>query len=162
MWDTIPNIATSRAVLASTAPLWSHPTATALPLATMASTVGKPIGDLTPHALLLWAKDAVELAKVERVSLRVRTGGDGTEEGSTVFGMRVEFIRRYWEPKRYVGHRKLDDNGDLEDWPDDQMVHLDVNGPEGEYISEVAIGTAGCPRAIMVRTISDPLSRRVS
>lgn len=161
MWDDISYITAIRSAFPS-ALLSSPPTATALPLATMESTVGKPTGDLTPHTLLLWARNSEEIAKVGRVSLRVRTGGDGTEQGNTVFGMRVEFVRRYGQPNLHVGHRKSDSYGNLKDWPDDQMVHLDIDGDGGEIISEVAVATADCPRAIMVRGLSNPSSRRGS
>ncbi|KAL2126292.1 hypothetical protein VTI74DRAFT_1232 [Chaetomium olivicolor] len=92
---------------------------------------------MIPHEGLLWAKNVDELSKLERISLYV---GPETAAGRTVHGMRAEYTRRYWEPKRYVGMRRnVGQYDDPPTWPEDQMVALEVDSPGGELIDEIAV-----------------------
>ncbi|KAF9891589.1 hypothetical protein FE257_003600 [Aspergillus nanangensis] len=95
--------------------------------------------ELVPMEALVWAKEPQELSKLQRISAYIQ--GDspsddmhrtGNERTVIVAGLRVEFIRRYWEPRRYIG--------DDSDWTEDMMRHFDINGPAGEYITSIETG----------------------
>jgi hypothetical protein len=68
-----------------------------------------------------------------------------------VLGFRAQYIRRYWEPKRHVGKsREIDEKGDPVDWPESSLRHFDIDGPGGEYITEIEAATVDFPAAIKV------------
>lgn len=101
--------------------------------------IGDPAADLTPHDGALWSETANEATKLERISLRVGhyidANGDSNE---TLLGLRVKFLRGYWEPHRYVGPRSRNGSGAPVGWPVDEMVHFDIDGAGGEHITEIA------------------------
>jgi hypothetical protein len=116
---------------------------------------------MIPYEVLVWATGK-ELAKLERISLYLGRGrSNDTGRAVVVHGLRVEYIRRYWEPKRYVGMRK--NVGQCEDpptWPEDQVVSLEVDGPGGERIDEIAV-SEGSPDALAFKVSNFLLSNSI-
>ncbi|KAK3303774.1 uncharacterized protein B0T15DRAFT_541215 [Chaetomium strumarium] len=100
------------------------------PLAPTASRVSAIPEHLAPQEPLEWGP----VDKLERISLYVGPAG------TTLHGLGVQFIRRFWEPKRYVGMRRnVGEDEDPPTWPEDQVVPFDVDGPGGERINEIAV-----------------------
>lgn len=116
--------------------------------------------DLVPQQPFIWAKEHEELSKIERISSYISrsevpslSSGEGSEKkpANIVLGLRAEYIRRYWEPKRYIGlPRDMNEDGDLLDWPESSLQHFDIDGPGGEYVSEVEAAIVDFPAAIKV------------
>lgn len=104
----------------------------------------KAIVDMSPYELVTWYT-----SKLERISFYV------SKDGTTVLGIRVQFIRRLWEPKHYAGHRDKDEKDDEIEWPENQMTHLDVCGTEGERVVKIAASPATNPKALQVRYLTD-------
>ena len=65
-----------------------------------------------------------------------------TDATRPILGLRAEFVKRYWEPKRYVGHGGY--------WPEDEMTHLDLNGAYRERIVEIGVSKSGTLKGLMV------------
>lgn len=105
-------------------------------------------GHMIPHEGLVWANRAEEIPKLERISLYVSPGAAGSQ---TVHGMRAEYVRNYWEPKRYVGLRRNMRRWDEHpSWPENQTISLEVDGPGGELIDEIAVARSNDALAIKV------------
>lgn len=104
----------------------------------------KPIVDMSPHEVVTWYA-----SKVERISFYV------SKDGASVLGIRVQFIRRFWEPKRYAGHRDEDEKTDPIEWAEIQMAHLDLCGQEGERVIKIAVSPATYPKALQVSYLAD-------
>jgi hypothetical protein len=86
---------------------------------------------LTPLEHLHWGPPD----KLERITLYV------SPSGTTLHGLRVQFIQRFWAPKRYAGMRRnIGEEEDPPAWPEDRVVPFDIDGPGGERVSEVAVG----------------------
>jgi hypothetical protein len=80
------------------------------------------------------------------------------QQSSDLCGFRVEYTKRAWEPKRYVGMpRKLNDNGEG-DWREEDMSHFEIDGPGGEFITVVEIGWEELPVALKVLTSSSVMT----
>ncbi|CAM1510781.1 Fc.00g082940.m01.CDS01 [Cosmosporella sp. VM-42] len=131
-------------------PIWSHPSLHVAPVF-QASESDTPL-DLIPYQVLLWTRDEEELGKLERISAFVASPPDGSAP-EALFGLRAEYIQKYWEPKRYVEIKPVeDDRDDPGDWPDDQVKHMEVDGLGGERITEIGVAHGADLKAIMFRT----------
>lgn len=116
--------------------------------------------DIVPESVLIWAENLIEVSKIERISSYISKDlGPSLRSNerfqkkpvNLVLGLRVEYIRRYWNPKRYVGiPREMDENGDPIDWPESCLQHFDIDGPGGEYVTEVEVALMDFPAAIKV------------
>ncbi|PGH27250.1 hypothetical protein AJ80_00960 [Polytolypa hystricis UAMH7299] len=109
--------------------------------------------DLVPKQVLLWAKEPKEFDKLTQISalvsqdMRKTAHPDGTTAEvpfETIIGLRTQYIRKYWEPKRYVGFTRD------EDVHEQRMHHCDIDGPGGEYITSVEVAVDQWARAIRV------------
>ena len=107
--------------------------------------------DLTPHDSILWIREKVDAEMLTRLSFRIGPHRDG---GKTVAAVRSEYMKRFWEPKRFA--RPLEDHDiDEDEWRKledntDELLHFDINGPEGERIVEVGVDSSTKPRALLV------------
>jgi hypothetical protein len=109
---------------------------------------------------LIWADYNHVLLKVKRISACVVQVpiSDHTSDGNSsakpvecIVGFRVEYISRKWSPERSVGIlREKDEEDELLDWPEEWMRHFDINGRDGEYITEIGQAPLDEPRAVMV------------
>ncbi|KAK2755681.1 hypothetical protein FQN54_005830 [Arachnomyces sp. PD_36] len=114
--------------------------------------------DLVAHEVLVWAKNGVEFSKVERISAYIcetvvtSLNSAGISEkkcANVVLGLRAQHIERYWEPKRYIGlRREQNEAGDLVHWPEPPLQHFDIDGPGGERVTEVETALMDLPAAI--------------
>jgi hypothetical protein len=123
--------------------------------------------DLLPQQPLLFAKNTQELRWISRISACVLEGGTvstpGTSPGIRKYydlcGFRVEYTTRAWEPKRYMGiTRKLNEKGEG-DWAEEDMNHFEIDGPGGEFITEIEVGMNELPKALKVCVSVTRLSR---
>lgn len=114
--------------------------------------------DLLPQQPLLFAKNMQELRWVSCISACVLLGGFLSSPGSPpteepyydLCGFRVEYTKRAWEPKRYSGiSRKLNENGEG-DWAEEDMKHFGIDGPGGEFITQIEVGMGELPKALKV------------
>jgi hypothetical protein len=168
-------VAQNAAMLDGVAPIWSHPLLRMIPFETPGGLEEVSI-DVLPHEVLLWAKQESELKRLTRISALVIEAGTATSFDATgersrpihaVLGLRAEYEERYWEPKRTIGSgripepedTKVDGAGSTEakenetekpDWPDEHLVHFDIDGPGGEIITEIHVADEA--KAIKLRT----------
>ncbi|KAH6983919.1 hypothetical protein EDB80DRAFT_783222 [Ilyonectria destructans] len=120
----------------------SHKQSSSLVLLPLTSADGHDdplLRDLSAHATLLWGSGAGVLGKLERIWLRVAKDDGVSGAGNLLLGVGVQYILRFWEPERYIGLRSPGCMGKFHEWPVDEMVQFDVDGPGGERITEVAI-----------------------
>ena len=113
---------------------------------------------LIPHEAFVFARGGELRGKLERVAVYLGPGdGDGSSaDGSgggggdggrainlrtaVVHGFRAEYIRRYWQPKKYAGlRRNVSEWEKPPEWPEEWVVLLEVDGPRGEVIDEVFV-----------------------
>lgn len=116
--------------------------------------------EMIPYQVLLWAKDAAELRQIRRISAYVVVGGtvSGNFNGSTwesrpvhdVLGLMVEYVNDYAEPKRIGLLKEKYEKGELAELAEEHMQHFDIDGPGGEYVTEVEVATMSDPKAMKV------------
>ncbi|SPO01668.1 uncharacterized protein DNG_04341 [Cephalotrichum gorgonifer] len=129
-------------------PIWQHPSLRLVPLVDGKITLHP---DLISHEILHWIKDKSEIRKLEEITVRI--GTRPTQSGADIIGIRVQQVRNYWEPRRYVGARDVYGDRDPVDYPEMKEVqHFKVDGPGGEYITEVAAATTCGATALKLTT----------
>ncbi|EEH03544.1 F-box domain-containing protein [Histoplasma capsulatum G186AR] len=116
--------------------IWSHPDIQVLsPSSTGDMGHGVPT-DLVPHQFLMWALHGDELRKLTRISAYVKKDITSSGPMECLLGLRTEYIRRYWEPKRYMGEFPNDDDEDEDqEAPDGEIRHFDIDGPNSDSCS---------------------------
>ncbi|KAM0430870.1 hypothetical protein ACHAPT_005502 [Fusarium lateritium] len=124
-------------------PLWQRPDVKMSPIFPPGLAGACPEDDLSPYQILSWARSRGELEKLSRVTAYTpKKLTDATER--SILGLRAEFVKRYWEPKRYVG--------DGENWPEEDMTHLDLIGTDGEKIIEIGVPKSGTLKGLVLKT----------
>ncbi|QSS58989.1 F-box domain-containing protein, partial [Histoplasma capsulatum] len=116
--------------------IWSHPDIQVLSPSSIGDMGhgGVPT-DLVPHQFLMWALHGDELRKLTRISAYVKKDITSSGPMECLLGLRTEYIRRYWEPKRYMGEFPNDDDEDgAQEAPDGEIRHFDIDGPNSEYV----------------------------
>ncbi|KAF4443728.1 hypothetical protein F53441_11370 [Fusarium austroafricanum] len=93
--------------------------------------------DLRLYESLRWAASKKVMEKLYQISAHISPDG-------LILGFRIEYVRNYWEPKRYVG--------DAGDWPENEMKHLTLDGAAGEIITEIGVNASETLDGIMLRT----------
>lgn len=123
-------------------PLWQRRDIKISPIFPHGLDEGYPEDNLSPYQTLPWARSQGELEKLARIT--AYTPRNPTDATRPILGLRAEFVKRYWEPKRYVGHGEY--------WPEDEMTHLDLNGASGERIVEIGVSKSGTLKGLMLKT----------
>lgn len=119
--------------------------------------------DAVPHDILLLAEHAKKLKEISRISAYVlpeseisRFGGVGmscqkSSSECRVLGLRVEYVATSGEAERCVGFANLPRTSKPQkNWPEQHWHHFEVDGPRGEYVTEVGIAMEGRLKAIKV------------
>ncbi|KAM5386963.1 hypothetical protein ACJZ2D_000256 [Fusarium nematophilum] len=122
-------------------PLWQRPESSITMLFPEDLDATAPEDSLRCWETLVWARSEQERDKLYHVTARVPSNED-----APILAMRSEYVRRYWEPKRYIGDKYESD------WPEDEMRHLTVDAAGGEAITEVGVTRTETLEGIMLRT----------
>ncbi|WEW58298.1 hypothetical protein PRK78_003766 [Emydomyces testavorans] len=140
-------------------PVWSHPYIHLLPLNAQETLDDMPV-DFAPQKIILWAKDAAQVRKVKRISALVSQhtipSPPSKEKSCTryvdgLLGLKVEFVHS--DPMWNLRKDKVDGQTDKPlDWPEEDMQHCELDGPNGEYITGVDVSIELYLKAIRLRT----------
>jgi hypothetical protein len=138
-------------------PVWSHPAIRVLDFQFGEHHQGPDVPvDALPHQILLWGNEKAEAKHLRRISAFVIKDGHWPLASLCVIGMRAEFEEGFEEVVRSIGSGRPSEQGDLEaepeslDWKDENLVHFDIDGRGGEYVSEIHVH--GDARAIKLLT----------
>lgn len=112
--------------------------------------------DLVPYRFRVWAHHPEGLRDVVRISARVVNGieddpnNPGTQTASAgILGLNMQLIEGN-EMARYIGSIGTESYDEYNSFIKDKMQHFDIDGPGGEYITEVGISK---PHAQAIRVI---------
>ncbi|EGC47865.1 F-box domain-containing protein [Histoplasma capsulatum var. duboisii H88] len=146
--------------------IWSHPDIQVVSPSSIGDMGHGVPTDLVPHQFLMWALHGDELRKLTRISAYVKKDITSSGPMECLLGLRTEYIRRYWEPKRYMGEFPNDDDEDgAQEAPDGEIRHFDIDGPNSEYVISIEIATEGFLKAIRNRLMMSsaiPLTRTIT
>ncbi|KAF7114470.1 hypothetical protein CNMCM5793_008774 [Aspergillus hiratsukae] len=121
-------------------PMWEHPDVHVLPLLDPRSDED----DLAPCHIIQWASSPSDIRRLKSISAWVYTDDSVLPDADTkrpvtnVLGMTAKFIKRPWEPETHVGlkRRAAEEEGSSFY---DKLQHFEIDGPGGEYITEVGV-----------------------
>ncbi|KAH8812945.1 hypothetical protein F5884DRAFT_786754 [Xylogone sp. PMI_703] len=118
--------------------------------------------DIVPHEALIWAKDKSDLQSLVSLTGYVIEGGtissfgpNGQNETRPIHdlcGIRADFASNHDGQQRVIGIRKEPDGTD---WQNDHCVNFDINGKDGEIVTEVSVAMHELPKAMKIRTNRD-------
>lgn len=135
-------------------PMWEHPDVHVLPLLDPRSDED----DLAPCHIIQWASYPSDIRRLKSISAWVYTDdsvlpdADATRPVTNVLGMTAKFIKRPREPESHVGlnRRAAEEEGSSFY---DKLQHFEIDGPGGEYITEVGVAADQSWSAIKVSTV---------
>ncbi|UPL04262.1 hypothetical protein LCI18_015196 [Fusarium solani-melongenae] len=147
-WDQ-PGPLAQRLLWAPSVPrLWQNSRLKITPIFPLGLTEKHLEESLNPYHTLAWAEKQPELTKICRVS--AYTPGDVADATEKpIMGLRSEFSEGHdYQRKRYIGHGR--------DWPEDEMMHMELNGADGERIVEI-----GVPKSEVLNGLMENQDRRI-
>jgi hypothetical protein len=131
--------------------LWDHPDVRVLPLLEPQSDED----DLAPCQIIHWGTYPRNIRKLQRISAWVYTEDsvvpdtDAKRPVTKVLGMSAKFIKRGWEPGSHVGlNRRVATEKGYSFYK--KLQHFEIDGPGGEYITEVGVAADQSCSAIKV------------